>query len=163
LNGSPGSTGADVVLEQQRHQLDLMKLPDAERQQKIDMQQKVHAAVITEKGWEGVAPEVRRQAETAWFRSLLQFDPAKIMPRLKQPILIVQGDLDTMVPPHHADQLAEMARSRKKAGPVEAVHLPGVNHLLVKATTGEVDEYPQLPDKHVTPDAATAIAEWLRR
>ena len=85
------------------------------------------------------------------------------MPQVKQPILIVQGDLDTQVPPHHAEQLAELARKRKKAPPVEAVHLPGVNHLLVKATTGEVEEYPKLADKQITPDAAAAIADWLRR
>jgi uncharacterized protein len=163
LIASSGSTGADLVLEQQRHQLDLMKLPDAERQQKIDLQQKVHAAVLSEKGWETVPPDVRLQADTAWFRSLLQFDPAKIMPQIKQPLLIVHGDLDTQVPPHHAEQLAELARKRKKAPPVEAVHLPGVNHLLVKATTGEVEEYPQLPEKQITPDAASAIAEWLQR
>ena len=94
--------------------------------------------MISEKGWEGVPEEVRTQADTPWFRSLLQFDPAQVMPQIKQPILIVQGDLDTQVPPHHAEQLAELARERKKAPPVEAVHLPGVNHLLVKATTGEV-------------------------
>jgi fermentation-respiration switch protein FrsA (DUF1100 family) len=163
LVATTGSTGADLVLEQQRHQLELMKLPDAERQQKIELQQKVHSAVITEKGWEGVPEEVRRQADTAWFRSLLLFDPARIMPQIKQPILIVQGDLDTQVPPHHAEQLAELARKRKNSPPVEAVHLPGVNHLLVKATTGEVQEYAQLQDKTISPDVATTIAEWLRR
>jgi pimeloyl-ACP methyl ester carboxylesterase len=163
LVAATGSTGADLVLEQQKHQLDLMKLPDAERQQKIALQEKVHAAVITEKGWEGVPEDVRRQADTAWFKSLLQFDPARVMPQIKQPILIVQGDLDTQVPPHHAERLAELARKRKNAPPVEAVHLPGVNHLLVKATTGEVQEYSELTDKAISPDVATTIAEWLKR
>ena len=163
LVATPGSTGGELVLEQQRHQLDLMKLPDTERQQKIDLQEKLHAAVVNDKGWEAIQPEVRRQADTAWFRSLLQFDPARIMPRIKQPILIVHGDLDAQVAPHHAEQLAEIARKRKNSPAVQTVHLPGVNHLLVKATTGEVQEYPVLPDKTITPDAPAAIAEWLRR
>ena len=163
LVAATGSTGADLVLEQQRHELELMKLPDTERQQKIELQQKVQAAVISEKGWEGVPEEVRRQADTAWFKSLLQFDPARVMPQIKQPILILQGDLDTQVPPHHAEQLAELARKRKKAPPIESVHLPGVNHLLVKATTGEVQEYAELTEKTITPDVATTIAEWLKR
>jgi pimeloyl-ACP methyl ester carboxylesterase len=163
LVATPGSTGGDLVLEQQRHQLDVLKLTDAERQQKIDLQQKVHAAVISDKGWEAIQPEVRRQADTPWFRSVLRFDPARTMPGIKQPILIVQGDLDVEVPPHHAERLADMARKRKKSPPVETVHLPGVNHLLVKATTGEVQEYPLLAEKQITPDAAAAIAEWLRR
>ena len=163
LVATTGGSGADLVLEQQRHQLDLMKTPDAERQAKIDLQQRVQAAVLTAKGWEGIPEDVRKQADTPWFRSLLQYDPAKAMPRVSQPILILQGDLDTQVPPHHAEQLAELARKRKKAPPVEAVHLPGVNHLLVKATTGETDEYPKLTDRQIAPDVATTIADWLRR
>jgi len=99
----------------------------------------------------------------AWFRSLLLFDPAKVMPKVKQPILIIQGDLDTQVAPANADALAQMARARKKAAPVEVVHLPGVNHLLVPATTGEVSEYAGLPTKTVVPAVATAIAEWLKK
>jgi len=163
LVGAPGSSGADLVMEQQRHQLDLMKTSDAERQAKIDLQQRVQAAVLSGKGWEGIPEDVRKQADTPWFKSVLEYDPAKIMPRVSQPVLILQGDLDTQVPPHHAEQLAELARQRKKAPPVEAVHLPGVNHLLVKATTGETDEYPTLADHEIAPDVATTIADWLRR
>ena len=163
LVAASGTSGADLVLEQQRHQLDLMKTPEAERQAKIELQQRVHAAVLTAKGWEGIPEDVRTQADTPWFRSLLQFDPAKEMARVSQPILILHGDLDTQVPPHHGEQLAELARKRKKAPPVESVHLPGVNHLLVKATTGETNEYPKLPERQVAPEVTAAIGDWLRR
>ncbi len=85
------------------------------------------------------------------------------MKRVKQPILLVQGDLDKQVFPHHADKLAELARARDRKVAVEVVHLPGVNHLLVAATTGEVSEYPMLADKKVVPEVATKIAEFLKR
>jgi fermentation-respiration switch protein FrsA (DUF1100 family) len=85
------------------------------------------------------------------------------MARIKQPILIVQGDLDTQVPPHHAERLAGLARKRKNPPPVETIHLPEVNHLLVKATTGEAAEYAQLQQKQISPDVAAGVAEWLRR
>jgi pimeloyl-ACP methyl ester carboxylesterase len=163
LVATAATTGADFVLEQQRHQLALLKIPDADRQQKIDLQQRVQTAVLAGQGWEGVPDDVRKQAETPWFKSLLEFDPAKAMTRVTQPILIVQGDLDTQVPPHHAEQLADLARKRKKTPPVESVHLPGVNHLLVKAATGEADEYAKLAPATITVDAATTIANWLRR
>jgi uncharacterized protein len=163
LVATSGTSGAELVLEQQRHQLDLMKTPEAERQAKIELQQRVHAAVLTAKGWEGIPEDVRTQADTPWFRSLLQYDPAKEMAGVSQPILILQGDLDTQVPPHHGERLAELARKRKKAPPVEFVHLPGVNHLLVKATTGETDEYPKLPERQVAPEVTAAIRDWLRR
>jgi hypothetical protein len=66
------------------------------------------------------------------------------------------------VPPHHADKLAELARARKKGGAVDVLHLPGVNHLLVRATTGEVSEYPNLKEKTIVPDVANKIAEWVK-
>lgn len=163
LIAAPGTRGSELILEQQRHMLDVMKAPDAERQAKIEMQQKIQAAVTTEKGWETLPQELRTQADTPWFRSLLLFDPAKVMSKVKQPILIIQGDLDRQVFPRHADTLASLARARKKAGPVELLHLPGINHLLVPATTGEVTEYATLKEKTITPAVAKAIAEWLKK
>jgi fermentation-respiration switch protein FrsA (DUF1100 family) len=91
------------------------------------------------------------------------FDPAPVIKDLRQPILIVQGDLDVQVQPHHADKLGGLARARKKAGPVEVVHVAGVNHLLVPATTGEVQEYAQLKEKTISPEVAAAIVAWLRK
>ncbi len=162
LIAAPGSTGAELILEQQRHLLDRLNLSDAEKQQKIELQKKIQAAVVAGSGWEGVPPELRKQTDTPWFRSLLMFDPAAVMPKVKRPILIVQGELDTQVPPAHADRLAALANARKKAPPAEVVHVPGINHLLVPATTGEVSEYAQLRDKTVSPKVSEAIAAWLK-
>lgn len=160
---APGTPGADLVLEQQRHVLDMMKVQGAERQAKIELQQKIQTTVIADKGWELLPADVRTQADSAWFRSLLLYDPAKVMPKVKQPVLIIQGDLDTQVFPHHADKLAGLARARKNRPPVELLHLPGINHLLVPATTGAVSEYGGLKEKTVTPAIAKAIAEWLKK
>ena len=163
LAAAPGTAGAELILEQQQHQLALAGVPDGEKQEKVALQQKIQQAVITGKGWEEIPPELRKQADIPIFRSFLMFDPAVQMTKFKQPILIIQGDLDAQVPPHHADKLGELARQRKKAGAVEVVHLPGVNHLLVKAKTGEVSEYADLPDKRISPDVATTIGDWLKR
>jgi uncharacterized protein len=164
LLAASGSTGADLILEQQQRELDRMKLSDADKAQKIALQKQIEAAVISGKGWESLPEDVRKQADSPWFRSLLLFDPAEVMPRIKQRILIIHGDLDTHIQPHHADKLAELARARKKdAGPAEVVHLPGINHLLVPATTGDVQEYPLLSDKKVTPAVALTMVEWLKK
>jgi hypothetical protein len=66
------------------------------------------------------------------------------------------------VAPHHADKLAELARARNRKAAVEVLHLPGVNHLLVRATTGEVSEYATLKEKQVVPEISAKIAEFLR-
>jgi fermentation-respiration switch protein FrsA (DUF1100 family) len=85
------------------------------------------------------------------------------MAKVKQPILIIQGELDKQVPPHHAEKLAELARGRKKAPAVEVKRLAGINHLLVRATTGDVSEYGVLTDRTITPEAGDAIAAWLSK
>jgi hypothetical protein len=163
LIAAPGTPGSDLILEQQKHALDLLGVPDAERQAKIELQTKIQDAVVTDKGWDTIPPELRAQADTAWFKSLLLFEPAKVMQKIEQPILIIQGDLDKQVFPHHADQLGALARTRKKSPPVEVVHLPGINHLLTRATTGDVAEYGSLPDKNITPDVAKTIGTWLKK
>jgi dipeptidyl aminopeptidase/acylaminoacyl peptidase len=160
---APGSKGGDLILQQQQHVLDGMKIPDTEKQAKIELQKKIQAAVVSGTGWDGVPDELRKQAETPWFRSMLMYDPAQALQKVKQPILIIQGDLDTQVPPSEADRLAELARARKKAGPVEVVHIPGINHLLVPATSGEVAEYTQLRGRTISPQVAQAMADWVKK
>ena len=164
LLDASGTTGADLVLERQQRELDRLKLSEAEKAEKIALQKQIQAAVVSGNGWESVPEEMRKLADTPLFRSLLLFNPAEVMPQIKQPILIIQGDLDTQVPPHHADTLGDLARARKKgAGPVEVVHIPGVNHLLVPATTGDAAEYDQLKEKAITPKVPTTIVEWLKK
>jgi uncharacterized protein len=155
-------SGGELILEQQRHVLERMKLPDKEKQAKIDLQKRIQEAAL--KGsWEGIPQELRRVGETAWFHSFLTFDPARVVKDVRQPMLIVQGALDTQVLPYHADKLAELVRATKRKASVEVVKVPGVNHFLVPAKTGEVDEYPSLPQKTVATSATSAIATWMAK
>jgi hypothetical protein len=165
LIAGPSTTGAELILEQQRHALDRMKVDAAERAAKIALQERIHQAVLKGAGWEGVPDSVRRSADTPWFSSFLAFDPARLMRDVDQPILIVQGELDTQVPAHHADRLAELARARKRRVDVQVLKLPGVNHLLVPARTGEVDEYAKLggAEAQIAPAAPSGIADWLAK
>jgi pimeloyl-ACP methyl ester carboxylesterase len=163
LIATPGVSGADVVLAQQQRLLDRMKLTPEEKQAKVDAQKKIHEAVITGKGLELLPPDVRRTVDNPEFQSLLVSDPTKLVSNVRQPLLIVQGDLDTQVEPQNADRLGELARARKNAPAAEVVKVPGVNHLLVPATTGDVTEYGTLKDKHVSEAVTQAIVSWLNK
>jgi uncharacterized protein len=163
LIAAPGTRGSELILEQQSHALDAMHAPESERAAKVDLQKRIQTAVITGVGLEGLPEDLRKVADTPWFKSLLLFDPADVMEDVKQPILIIQGELDKQVQPHHAQKLAELAGRRKKAPPAEVVLLPGVNHLLVHATTGEVAEYAELKEKTIVPEVAQKIADFLRK
>ncbi|MEZ5291433.1 MAG: alpha/beta fold hydrolase [Vicinamibacterales bacterium] len=162
LVAAASSTGGALVLEQQQHLLDVMKVPEEEKRAKAELQTRINAAATGQGPWDGIEPDLKAQADTPWFASFLAFDPAKVMKDVRQPILIVQGELDTQVPAHHADQLADMARARKRRADVEVARVAGVNHLLLPATTGEVTEYTSLAGTQVSRDATGAISGWLR-
>ena len=165
LLATPSANGNDIVLEQQKHMLSKMPIDDAQREEKIALQEKINTAVIKGTGWTDIPEAARRVADTPWFYSFLTFNPERAMDDTRQPVLIVQGELDVQVMPEHADHLAQMARERKGAKvPVEVVKVPGVNHLLVPATTGEVTEYQSLgPDAKVSPQVTSAIVTFLAK
>ena len=142
-----GSTGAELILlRQQQRVLDGLKLPPAERQARIDLQKKIQAAVVSGTGWQGVPDAMRRQADTPWFKSMLTYDPAQVLAKVKQPLLIIQGDLDPKVPPAEADRLGELAaRARRRRRPEAA------------STSPDADQ------KLVSPKVAAAIAEWIKK
>jgi fermentation-respiration switch protein FrsA (DUF1100 family) len=85
------------------------------------------------------------------------------MKDVDQPLLIVQGELDTQVPPHHADKLLALAQGRKKKVDVQLLKVPGINHLLVPAKTGEVSEYPSLGQADVLPAVPAGVGAWLAK
>jgi len=164
LLAAPGQTGREITLMQQRRALDKLNEPEAAKQEKIALQTRIMDAVISGTGWETVPPELRRSADSSWFRSWLLFDPAQVVGRTNQPILLLQGSLDTQVPPDQADKLEALAKARR-GGPLVTTRklvVPGVNHLLVPARTGEVEEYASLPIKTVSPELTDALISWLK-
>src|SRR4030095_10938385 len=97
--------GADIVLAQQQRLLNRMSISAEEKQAKVDAQKKIHEAVISGKGLELLPPDVRRSVDNAEFQSLLVSDPTKLVAAVRQPLLIVQGELDTQGEPVNADRL----------------------------------------------------------
>ena len=165
LIGTPSLSGMELVLEQQRQLFDrgAGATTGPGRDAAVEQQKTILQAVISGKGWEALPTDVRRRVDTPLYRSFLMFDPAQALSRVRQPILIVQADLDREIPPHHGEQLAQLARARPRAGGTDFVHLPGLNHLLARATTGDVTEYGTLAERNVSPDAVLEIASWLKK
>lgn len=157
----PSTAGTELNLEQQRIALDRSTLTQADRDSRIALQKQIQSAVLTGKGWEGVPPELRRQADTPWFESFLEFEPVKVIDDVRAPLLLVHPALDRQVPVAHVDRLADIAKTESDSKAIEVVVVRGVNHLLVPATTGEVTEYATLTDRHVSMDVTTAVTVWL--
>ncbi|MCC7043299.1 MAG: alpha/beta fold hydrolase [Acidobacteria bacterium] len=163
LVNAPGRAGREVTLERQRMALAATSLPETERQNRLALQARVLDAVVSGRGWELLSEEVRAQADTPWFRSWLQYDPAELIRRMDQPVLALHGSLDTEVPPAHADEIQKLglARRNRPATHSQAVIVPGVNHLMMQAKTGAVDEYATLEPRVIASELSTALTQWL--
>jgi pimeloyl-ACP methyl ester carboxylesterase len=160
---APASTGAELVLEQQQQSLEQLNAPQADRDAKIALQRQINVAVMTGKGWEAIPVEIRRQADTPWFQSLLSYNPARVLEDVRAPMLFVHGQLDRQVDVSHLDKLAALARTESDSEAVAVVSDRGVNHLLVPAQTGAVAEYGSLTDRNVSRDVTTAVNDWLTK
>jgi uncharacterized protein len=162
LVAAPGTTGADLNIEQVTLAAERAKRSEADKQATIELQRSIQQAVLTGVGWDGKLATYRRQADTPWFHSFLSFDPAKVMKDVRQPLLILHGSLDTQVPPAHAQRLQALANQRKNVPPASVAPIAGVNHLLAPAVTGEVDEYATLKDKRISAEVSKTIVAWLQ-
>src|SRR5262245_7386136 len=147
-----GTRGDEMVLHQQERILNQMKLSAEERQSRIALQKKLVAAVMSGTGWEGVPDAMRRQADTPLFKSQLTFDPAAVLSKAKQPILIIHGDMDTAMPPGEAKKLGDAARARKKAPAPQVTIVPEMTQTLARRGQTTVD-----------PAVPAAIADWIKK
>lgn len=99
-------------------------------------------------------------ATSPWFRHLASYDPRPVLRRLKAPVLVLQGELDTQV---EADQnLPEITAALRKAGnrKVTVHRLPGLNHLFQHAKTGLFTEYAEI-EETIAPEVLTLIGDWI--
>jgi pimeloyl-ACP methyl ester carboxylesterase len=163
LMGTPSAKGVDLVLDQQRQLFEGSGTTAAAQEKAVEQQKTILDAVVSGKGWDALSPDIRRRVDNPMYRSFLLFDPALALGKTRQPLLIVQADLDKEVPPHHGEQLAQIGRSRPKAQPTELAHLPGLNHLLAPAQTGTVGEYGSLTERAISPAAVLSISGWLKK
>ena len=161
LLAAPSSTGAELVLEQQRQALDLLKLPAGQREQRIALQKQINTAALTGKGWDTLPPAIRKEADTPLFQSLLAFEPTDALEDVRQPILIVHGQQDDEVPVAHAERLADLAQKESRSKSVELVIVKGVNHVLVPATPGTND--PTQTDRTISADVTKTVGDWITK
>ena len=164
LLATPGIGGADLVLEQQQSELTRLAVTESERQQKSELQRRIHAAVTGDGSWDDAPDALRRQADTPSFRSFLEFEPDDAIRRVRQPMLVVQGELDKQVPAYHADRLVRTASARsRRESTVEVVRLAGLDHRLTSAASTGVAPDASAADPQVAPRVVESLAAWIRR
>ncbi|MEE1384589.1 MAG: alpha/beta fold hydrolase [Prevotella sp.] len=101
--------------------------------------------------------KVLQQADTPYIRHFLTVDVGKLLPKIKCPVLALNGTKDTQV-----DCDANTTRIEK--GLALCKHsikkIDGVNHLFQHCNTGIVTEYQQI-EETIAPEVLQVVAKWI--
>jgi fermentation-respiration switch protein FrsA (DUF1100 family) len=95
-----------------------------------------------------------------WFQYFLTYDPATALRKVTCPVLAINGEKDTQVPPKQ--NLPAIRQALEQAGNkhFEADELAGLNHLFQTAKTGSPAEYTQI-EETISPAALDKMASWI--
>ena len=96
----------------------------------------------------------------AWLREFIVYDPLPTIEKVRQPVLIVQGENDRQVLEHHARKVAAALEAAGNER-TELRIFPGLNHLLLPSETGAVSEYGTLSEQSLGTQLLETIADWL--
>jgi pimeloyl-ACP methyl ester carboxylesterase len=113
----------------------------------------------------GEAPESQIAAQiktltSPWFRYFIAYDPATALRKVTCPVLALNGEKDTQVPPQQ--NLPAIRKALEQAGNkhFELDELPGLNHLFQTAKTGSPNEYLQI-EETISPVVLDKISTWI--
>ena len=99
-----------------------------------------------------------QQADTPYIRHFLTVDVGKLLPKIKCPVLALNGTKDTQV-----DCEANTTRIDKRLAnckhPIKK--MDGVNHLFQHCNTGIVTEYQQI-EETISPEVLQEVAKWIK-
>jgi len=101
-----------------------------------------------------------RRLHSPWFRFYLNFDPGTVLKKVTCPVLAVNGEKDVQVTPK--ENLRAILNALEAGGNqhYEVKELPGLNHLLQTAETGNISEYGKI-EETMSPSALQMIGDWI--
>jgi len=154
MMAGPGRRGGDTSIEQQE---DILRadttLTDSVRASLRAQQQEAVRTVLA-------GGEIPGQKFNPWVREFFTYDPLPAVRKVKQPLLILQGERDRQVSQAHATLLADAARSAGNTRVTMQV-FPTLNHLFLPSKTGSFAEYGHLEASAVPSNVLDAIANWI--
>lgn len=96
-----------------------------------------------------------------WMRYFITYNAAGDLSKVKCPVLAINGEKDTQVDAASNLKVIKETIIKNGNGNVEVQALPGLNHLLQTAATGDVSEYENI-DETIAPSAMKIIADWIK-
>jgi fermentation-respiration switch protein FrsA (DUF1100 family) len=155
LMAGGGQRGDKIIAYQvnQGLEADLTLTEEARAKGRREQQEAMRKAIAGDAS----APEALRDP---WHRFFLAYDPLPTIRKVRQPILILQGELDRQVTAEQAEMLAKAAREAGNRH-VTARVFPGLNHLFLPAKTGAPLEYSSLSTSTIPDEVMKQLSDWL--
>jgi len=128
---------------------------------KTQTQQTLDALNINENSMPAILQLYNRIYNSAWLKFFITYNPEPDLSLVTCSVLAINGDKDTQV--NAAENLAVIKRVLTKSGnrDFEVKALPGLNHLLQTAKTGNFSEYEQI-DETMSPMAMEIMSNWIK-
>jgi len=93
-----------------------------------------------------------------WMRWFLAYDPRPALEKVRCPVLALAGSKDVQVPASR--NLADIKAALHDNPDATTIEIPGLNHLLQTAPTGDVSEYAAI-EETVSPIALKTVGDWI--
>lgn len=103
----------------------------------------------------GSAANMKQQLQSRWMQTFLTLDPAEYLPKVKVPVLALNGTKDCQVVAQ-----PNLQRIKTLCPQADCRPMPGLNHLFQHCTTGGTDEY-LLIEETFAPEAMQAISDFI--
>lgn len=97
---------------------------------------------------------------TKWIRYFYNYNPAKVLEKVKCPVLSLNGtkDLQVVAEPNQAGIKTALTKGKNKD--FEVIAIEGFNHFFQEAETGAMSEYADI-EETFSPKALKIVSDWI--
>lgn len=170
-------SGKETSMRQNRHCLDKLKLTDSDKANSLKLIGRLFDMII-EQARKGVSTPIdidslatadnmtvpqqivqsikmTQNTRGPWFDAFLALNPRSYLEKVKCPMLAVNGEKDIQVCPDNLNVIKELVPH------VRARLMPGLNHLMQHAVTGEMTEYGKIRET-IAPEVLDMMVEFIK-
>lgn len=186
---SPGVTGGQILLKQQKAIFKAHHIKDSIIEQTTQLHAKLFEIIGKQKDSTVLRKELKQALETnwetfqdpnkpvrmtkgdyfelqldqitsPWFREFIVIDPQDYFSKINVPVLVLNGSLDLQVDAQQ--NLPAIEKTLKKAGNknYRTEEIQGLNHLFQHAKTGLINEYAEI-EETLAPEVLEIIKKWI--
>lgn len=170
-------SGKETMMRQNSHSLDNLKLSDTDKTNSLKMIELVFDAMAAQAKQGKPAPididaliadnglkvpqeivqsvKMSQKSRGPWVDTFVTLNPREYLGMVKCPLLAVNGEKDTQVYPDNLTVIKELVPH------AEILLMPGLNHLMQHAVTGEVSEYSEISET-ISPEVLDAIVRFVK-